>query len=84
MMEDEGNDGARPPKGPVGPSYADLAAKYPRAALFLRAKSQADLSHDDRKASAGRRAMEMLRAGADETEAREVLDNWLPASAWEN
>ena len=83
MMEDESNDGARPPAPPTGPSPAELAAKYPRAALYMRAEDYSLASHD-RKASAGKRAMQMIRDGASEEDVRKVLENWLPDSAFDN
>lgn len=79
MMGDEGNDGARMPAG--GADVAAVARKYPRAALYLQAERQAELSHDDRKAGAGRRALELIRDGADLEDARKVLTNWLPEPA---
>ena len=83
MMDDEDNDGARPPAAPKGPSAREMAAKYPRAALYLKAEGYWLGSHDARVA-AGERAMKLLAEGGSEEEARKVLDNWLPASAYDN
>lgn len=44
MMDDEGNDGARPPK-PIKVRYADLAQKFPQAASYLEAQRLATGSH---------------------------------------
>jgi hypothetical protein len=44
MMDDESNDGARPPRGPRG-NVAELSAKYPAAATYLRAQELATGSH---------------------------------------
>jgi len=79
MMEDEGNDGVNPPTKPAV-SSSDLAAQYPRAALYLKAESYSCASND-RKASAGSKAAAILANGGSEDEARAVLDNWLPDSA---
>lgn len=79
MMDDESNDGARPPRGPKA-SVADLQRKYPRAALYLRAEWQSGAANDC-KATAGAKAMEMLLAGETEEAVARVLDNWLPANA---
>lgn len=79
MMEDESNDGVNPPAKPVV-SSSDLAAQYPRAALYLKAESYSCASND-RKSSAGTKAMRILAEGGSEDEAQAVLDNWLPESA---
>ena len=83
MMNDENNDGARPPASPRGPSSQELAAKHPRAAAYLRAEGYANAAHDQ-KAAAGKRAMELLAAGGSVEDADAILKNWLPATAWEN
>lgn len=83
MMESESNDGARPPVRPSGRSPAVIAAEYPRAAMYVRAEDYAVAAHDA-KAEAGDRAMRMLRDGADLAAVAAVLDNWLPASAFDN
>lgn len=63
MMEDEGNDGARPPRKPTA-DLAALATEYPVAAAYLKAEGYSLASHYA-KASAGRRAMERIEAGED-------------------
>lgn len=65
MMEDENNDGARPPR-PARASSAQLAEQFPAAALYLRAQSLAVSSHW----ASGRgpifgRAVERMAAGED-------------------
>lgn len=44
MVNDESNDGAWPPK-PIKVRYADLVAKYPVAATYLKARRLAETSH---------------------------------------
>jgi len=56
MMEDEYNDGARDP--------AEVAAKYPVAAAYLKAEDWSMASHYA-KAAAGRKAMESIANGED-------------------
>lgn len=80
MMADEDNDGARPPR-PAQDSYAALAAEYPRAALYLKAEDFS-CAANDHKAAAGSKAIEILAEGGSEAEARAVLDNWMPKSAY--
>lgn len=75
MMDDENNDGARPPRG-VQVSYRDAAARYPRAALYIRAEGYSCASHWA-KAKAGAEAMAILAAGGPEEEAAARLENWL-------
>jgi len=79
MMDDEGNDGARPPRA-LDASLAQrleaLTATYPRAALYLRAKRQADSaswSDNTGKGAAGTRAMEILAGGGDIAAAEAAL-----------
>lgn len=79
MMDDEFNDGARPPKGPKSNLKA-LRGKYPIAALYLDAERQSLAAHDE-KAAAGKKAMKMLEAGESPEEAKKVMENWLSASA---
>jgi len=62
MMDDEQNDGARPPKPAANP--AELAAKYPVAAAYLKAEAWSMASHYA-KAAAGRKAMERIANGED-------------------
>lgn len=83
MMDDEHNDGARPPRREAGPAFADLAAKHPRARLYLRAESYS-FAANDQKAAAGKEAMEILEHGGSEADAARVLENWLPQSAFNN
>lgn len=80
MMEDEHNDGARPPRKP-GPEleacYGELKALYPRAALYLRAERQHDGAHwadNSGKGAAGKQAMELVLAGATEAEVLAALE----------
>lgn len=79
MMADGDNDGARPPKPEnraAAERLAELMSVNSRAALYLRAKAQADRAHwsDGTGAgAAGRRAMEMLIAGSSEAEAEAAL-----------
>lgn len=79
MMDDENNDGARPPR-PEDLSYRDKLqahlAAHPRAALYLKAKHQAEGSRwaDNTGAgAAGRRAMELIEAGATLEDASAAL-----------
>ena len=62
MMKNEYNDGARPPKPAANP--AELAAKYPVAAAYLKAEAWSMASHYA-KAAAGRKAMENIANGED-------------------
>lgn len=80
MMEDESNDGVRMPTPPPGPAAAELAKKHPRAALYVQAENHA-FAANHHKVAAGKKAMQMIRDGADEAEVRKVLENWLPESA---
>lgn len=79
MMEDEQNDGARPPK-PVMIKSDDVAQQYPRAAMYIKAEAYSRASHYA-KSSAGDKAMELIQQGGDLKEAQKILDNWLPESA---
>lgn len=74
-MEDEMRDGVNMPVAPRTDIDA-LAAQYPRANLFLKAEGYADASHYA-KASAGRKAMTLLREGGTIEEAAAILDGWL-------
>jgi hypothetical protein len=53
-----------------------LATAYPRANVYLLAEAYSNASND-RKSSAGVRAMSILKAGGSIDEARRVLDGWL-------
>ena len=82
MMEDEQNDGARPPK-PVAAKSSDVAKEYPRAAMYLKAEAYSRAGHYA-KASAGEKAMKLIQEGGDLAEAQTILDNWLPKeSTWD-
>ena len=74
-MEDEMRDGVNMPVAPRADIDA-LAAQYPRANLYLKAEGYADASHYA-KASAGRKAMTLLREGGTIEEAAAILDSWL-------
>lgn len=63
MMDDEGNDGARPPKRPAA-NVADLEAKYPCAAAYIKAEDYS-LSGNHAKSSAGQKALEKIINGDD-------------------
>jgi hypothetical protein len=82
MMEDEDNDGVRPPKLPTS-DVAALEARYPVAALYLTAQAYL-LASNHHKYSAGKRASEIIESGGSIEEARQVLENWLPeSSTWD-
>ena len=78
MMDDENNDGARSPR-PLNKALIqnarDLAAKYPRAALYLKAQGYTLASNID-KYMAGQDAMKLIAAGGDLNEAEAILKNW--------
>lgn len=74
MMDDENNDGARPPK-PVKVPYQDLADRYPRAALYLRAESYSLAAHSQ-KVFAGQRAMKVLEENGSMDDAQAEMDKW--------
>lgn len=79
MMADEFNDGAAPPPSDSKSSAEKLAAlkaRFPRAALYLRAKNQAESGSwaDNTGArAAGRKAMAILKAGGSLEEAEVAL-----------
>jgi hypothetical protein len=75
MMDDEQNDGVNPPRRPAQ-SSDDLRKQYPRAALYLKAQSYSFASND-RKSTAGEKAVSLLLAGGTESEASQILANWL-------
>jgi len=79
MMEDEQNDGANAPSHPAT-DVRDIAAKYPKAALYVRAENYS-LAANYHKSSAGNKAMEILINGGSMDEVSEILENWLPESA---
>lgn len=61
MMEDEYNDGARPPK-PVQISSAEVGLRYPIAAAYIKAEAWECAAHYA-KSAAGKRAKQRLEAG---------------------
>ncbi len=65
-MEDEYNDGARPPRKP-SVSIAELKAIYPRAAAYIEAKEWSYASNYI-KSAAGRVAVEKIINGYDYNE----------------
>lgn len=67
MMEDENNDGVRPPKRPTM-NVEELKAKYPRAAAYLKAEKFATGAHYV-KANAGSKALDKIINGEDYTAA---------------
>lgn len=79
MMEDEGNDGALPPKTPNEALALELKRKLdasPRAALYLKAMRQEASSgwaDNSGKGAAGKRAMEILEAGGSIEDATAAL-----------
>lgn len=79
-MEDEYNDGVKMPTRPKV-NIDELCAKYPRAAVYLKADSYSDAANYD-KANAGDKAKALLDDGGSIDEAQKILDNWLPDSAY--
>lgn len=75
MMDNEQNDGVNAPKATAFDTD-ELAAQYPRAALYLKADAYSEASHYA-KSAAGRQAMTMLENGEAEDAASAVLNNWL-------
>lgn len=73
-MEDEMRDGVGIPAMPQTNIDA-LAAQYPRAALYLKAEGYTNAAHHV-KASAGRKALKLLREGGSVEDAAAILDNW--------
>lgn len=79
MMEDEGNDGALPPKTPNEALALELKRKLdasPRAALYLKAmrqKASSGWADNSGKGAAGKRAMEILEAGGSIEDATAAL-----------
>lgn len=63
MMEDEDNDGARPPKLPTSDVKALMQA-YPVAAAYLKAEAYSHAANAA-KAAAGRKAVEAIINGED-------------------
>lgn len=79
MMSDENNDGARPPNPfdvTTEANYFALRDANPRGALYLKAERQSESgswADNTGSASAGKRAMEILRAGGSIEEAEIAL-----------
>lgn len=80
MMEDEQDDGARPPRRRSDPErarrLAELLAANPRAALYLRAVRQAEGAHwadNSGAGGGGKAAMQLLESGASEADAEAAL-----------
>jgi hypothetical protein len=74
MMNDGENDGACPPR-PAAGDVAAISAKYPAAALYLRAEDY-EVSGHWAKADAGEQAKALILAG-DLAGATAALENWL-------
>lgn len=85
MMEDEHNDGARPPR-PLDETLRAravmLAEQYPRAAIYLLAERYTRADNVN-KVIAGREAMEVIATGGEIDAAKEILDNWSSKSMWD-
>lgn len=72
MMDDPDNDGAFPPKKPdVTP--AEVSAKYPRAAAYVKAETWSRAAHYA-KAASGQKALEAIINGADYASAIEAME----------
>ena len=78
MMNDENNDGVRPPKRPVA-NASELAKKYPAAETYLKAEAYELASHHQ-KSAAGKKALKLLESGGSVDDAKKILDNWLDHS----
>jgi len=78
-MEAEDRDGVVMPTPPKT-NIAALEEKYPRAALYIKADDYSSAMHDQ-KATAGKKAKQMLEEGAGLAAVEEVLNGWLPESA---
>lgn len=72
MMDDEQNDGVRPPKLPVVKS-SDIAALYPVAAAYIKAERYESASHYA-KSSAGKKAKAIIAEGGDYKTAIENME----------
>lgn len=73
-MEDENNDGVNMPIHPKA-NIEYLEAKYPKAALYLKALGFQNASNF-RKVEAGKYAKELLDNDVNLKEVEAVLDNW--------
>ena len=80
MMADENNDGVNPPRAPDRSRADRLEATLksnPRAALYLKAKRQAESAHwadNTGSGEAGRNAMRILESGGRNEEAAKALE----------
>jgi hypothetical protein len=86
MMENEYNDGAFPPtklNTSLREKASALTSQYPRAAIYIKAENFT-YSNNNYKFSAGRAAKELIAEGGSLTEAKEILNNWLPKEAMWN
>jgi len=63
MMDDENNDGARPPK-PIKIHSDELMKQYPAAASYIKAENWSHASHYA-KSAAGEKAMKSIEKGED-------------------
>jgi hypothetical protein len=85
MMEDENNDGVRPPK-PATENLTELNARYPRAAAYLLAEDYSLASHYA-KSGAGNAAMTAILDGADHdaaiAEMKQAWSDHCAAHAWD-
>lgn len=79
MMEDENNDGARPPIGEdksLAEQASSLASEYPRAALYLKAERQYESTSwadNTGKGAAGKKSMAILAIGGTLEDAQSAL-----------
>lgn len=55
---------------------SDLRKRYPRAVLYLYCQRQASGSSNDKNASAGAKALQLLLAGGTEADVRAVAADW--------
>lgn len=75
MMDDESNDGVFPPVKPAV-SPAEISAKYPRAAAYVKAETWSYAANYV-KADAGRKALEAIINGAEpEATIKEMEAEW--------
>lgn len=89
MMDDEDNDGARPPR-PENRSFAeelaDLRRDHPRTALYLRAEKQAQgtssFSATSGAMKGGQDALALLIAGGSTEAAEAALAFRYPSDGW--
>ena len=62
---------------------SELAAEYPRAAMYLQAKDYT-YANNHHKYGAGKDAMDLIAQGGSLEDAAEILENWLPESTMRN